>query len=135
MAICSKEEISVILHAAEILKSKGFSAQINVSQFCKEAEISRKNAYKHKNNITITIDHLEKQIAQLEQEKKEVIDQLSNTEKRAREADLNWELRNVLVALIDDYKKNGDTMTPKRQKLIENYNATSGLLGLPPLSF
>jgi predicted ATP-grasp superfamily ATP-dependent carboligase len=99
MPTCSKEEISAILHAAEILKRNGFSEQINVSHFCKEAGISRKNAYKHKKNINVSVDSLEQKVRELEQAKQQVQSNLEYAEQRAREADLYWELRNILVAL------------------------------------
>ena len=62
MSTFSKEEISAVLHVAEILKKKGSSEKINVSRFCKEAGISRKNAYKHKKKINISVDSLEEKI-------------------------------------------------------------------------
>jgi len=63
MTTCSKEEISAVLHTAEILKRSGFSEKINVSRFCEEAGISRKNAYKHKKNIDVSVDSLAQKVA------------------------------------------------------------------------
>ena len=134
MAKYSKEEISTVLHAAEILSEKGSGEKINVSRFCEEAGISRKNAYKHKKNINVTVDSLEQKIHASEQQKEQIQSKLKHAEKRAREADLYWELRNILVALNNDRKKNGPDWTVKRQELIDNYNNISTLLGLEPLS-
>jgi hypothetical protein len=133
MSACSKEEISAVLHAAEILKRNGFSEQINVSRFCEQAGISRKNAYKHKKKINVSVDSLEQKVRHLQQEKHEIADKLELAEKRAREADLYWELRNILVALNHDAKKNKRARSGKRQELINEYNRISALLGLEPL--
>lgn len=133
MSACSKEEISAVLHAAEILKRNGFSEQINVSRFCEQAGISRKNAYKHKKKINVSVDSLEQKVRELQQEKHEIADKLELAEKRAREADLYWELRNILVALNHDAKKNKRARSGKRQELINEYNRISALLGLEPL--
>jgi hypothetical protein len=135
MTRCSKEEISAILHVAEILQRKGLSDKINVSRFCEEVGISRKNAYKHKKNINISVDSLEKRIHELEQEKQKITHKLEHAEKRAREADLYWEMRNILVALNNDTKKNGPGWTEKRQKLTDEYNKISVSLGLEPHNF
>lgn len=131
----SKEEISAVLHAAEILSEKGSGEKINVSHFCQEAGISRKNAYKHKKNINVTVDSLEQKVHASEQQKEQIQSKLKHAEKRAREADLYWELRNILVALNNDRKKNAPDWTVKRQELIDNYNNISTLLGLEPLDF
>ncbi len=48
MPTYTSEEISAVLNSAEILHNKGATEKINISRFCKEAGISRKNAYKHK---------------------------------------------------------------------------------------
>ena len=135
MPTFSKEEISAILHAAEILSKKDSSEKINISRFCKEAGISRKNAYKHKKNIDISIPSFEEKIQQLEQEKSETENKLFHAEKRAREADLYWELRNILVAFNRDTKKNGLVRNPKQQQLSDEYNRISSLLGLEPHNF
>lgn len=135
MSTLTKEEISAILHAAEILQRKGFSEKINVSRFCEEVGISRKNAYKHKKNINVSVDSLEKRVHELEQEKQKINSKLEHAEKRAHEADLYWEMRNILVALNNDTKKNGPDWTEKRQKLTDDYNKISVSLGLEPLNF
>jgi len=135
MSICSKDEISTVLQAADILNRKGFSEKINVSKFCQEAGISRKNAYKHKRRINVSVESLEAKIQELEKEKKQIHGKLEHAEKRAREADLYWELRNILVTLNTDIKKNGPGWTAKRQRLTDSYENISGLLGVEPLNF
>jgi hypothetical protein len=135
MSTFSKEEIAAVLHVAEILKQKGCDEKINVSQFCREAGISRKNAYKHKKNIHPDASSLEEKVRRVEQEKTEIASKLEHAEKRAREADLYWELRNILVALNRDLKKNGPGRTRKRLKLTDEYNRISALLGLEPHNF
>ena len=135
MSTFSKEEIAAVLHAAEILKQKGSNEKINVSQFCREAGISRKNAYKHKKNIHPDASTLEEKVRRTEQEKAEIENKLEHAEKRVGEADLYWELRNILVALNRDLKKNGTGRTRKRQQLTDEYNRISALLGLEPHNF
>lgn len=135
MPTFSKEEIAAVLHTAEILKQKGSDVKINVSQFCREAGISRKNAYKHKKNVYPDASSLEEKVRRIEQEKAEIESKLAHAEKRAREADLYWELRNILVALNRDIKKNGPVRTQKQQQLSDEYNRISALLGLEPHNF
>lgn len=106
MAIYSKQEIALVLQAAETLNQKGSSQKINVSTFCHEAGISRKNAYKHKNNIDLSQGALEEQMQQLELDNQQLREKLKLVEARAAEADLYSELRNILAALHDDIKKN-----------------------------
>ena len=60
MSTYTKKEIAAILQTAELLKRKGSSERINISQFCREAGISRKNAYKHKRNIDLSEDGLKR---------------------------------------------------------------------------
>src|SRR4030067_809560 len=129
MSQFSKEEISAVLHVAEILKEKNIGEKINVSRFCKEAGISRKNASKHKKNIDVSVPSLEEKVRQLQQEKTEIETKLNLAEKRARQADLYWELRNILVALNRDVKKNGPVQSPKQLRLCDEYNRIMGLLG------
>jgi hypothetical protein len=131
----TKEEISAILRAAEVLKKKESSEKINVSRFCKEAGISRKNAYKHKKKINISVDSLEEKNRELEHERARLHEKLKSAEQRAREADLFWECRNILVALNNDIKKNGPGRTPERQKLTERYNSIMISLGKKPHNF
>lgn len=106
MTIYTKQEIALVLEAADILNQKGSSQKINVSTFCREADISRKNAYKHKNNIDLSQQQLEQQFQQLELDNQQLREKLELAEARAREADLYSELRHILVALHDDIKKN-----------------------------
>ena len=106
MATYSKQEISLVLNAAETLNQKGSSQKINVSTFCGEAGISRKNAYKHKNNIDLSQNVLEEKMQQLELDNQQLREKLKLAQDRATEADLHSELRQVLVALHDDIKKN-----------------------------
>jgi hypothetical protein len=105
MATYSKQQIALVLQAAETLNQKGSSQKINVSTFCREAGISRKNAYKHKNNIDTSQRHLEQKFQQLELQNQQLRQKLGLAEARAREADLHSELRQILVALHDDIKK------------------------------
>jgi hypothetical protein len=135
MPTFSKEEIAAVLHVAEILKQKGSDEKINISQFCREAGISRKNAYKHKKNIYPDASLLEEKVRRIEQEKAEIESKLAHAEKRAHEADLYWELRNILVALNRDVKKNGPVRTRKQLQLTDEYNRITALLGLEPYNF
>jgi len=135
MSTYSKKEIAAVLQAAEILNEKGSSQKLNISEFCKEAGISRKNAYKHKKRFTLSLDSLKEKIQFLEREKQKIQDKLKHAEKRAREADLYWELRNILVTLNNDIKKNGPGWTPERQKLTDTFNEISKSLGVKPHNF
>jgi cell shape-determining protein MreC len=105
MAIYTKQEIAVVLQAAETLNQKGSSQKIKVSTFCREAGISRKNAYKHKNNIDSSQRHREQKFQQLELDNQQLREKLGLAEARAGEADLHSELRQILVARHDDIKK------------------------------
>lgn len=134
MSDYTKEEISEILRMAEILKKKGSGQKLNISAFCKEAGISRKNAYKHKKKIDPSLEASEQKIRHLEHEKEDLEHKLHHAEKRAREADLFWQCRCILVELNRDYKKKGPGRTPRRLKLIDDYNKISSLLGFEPLS-
>jgi len=134
MSDYTKEEISEILRTAEVLNKKGSSQKFNISKFCQEAGISRKNAYKHKKNIDPSLEAFEQKIQQLEKEKEDLEQKLHHSEKRAQEADLYWQCRTILVELNRDYKKNGAGRTPRRLELIDNYNKISDLLGFETLS-
>ena len=105
MAIYDKQQIAIVLKAAETLNQQGSSQRINVSTFCGEAGISRKNAYKHKNNIDLSQDALEGKVRQLELDNQQLREKLKLALARATEADLHSELRQVLVARHDDIKK------------------------------
>lgn len=135
MSTYSKEEIAAVLQVAEILNKKGCGEKINISRFCNEAGISRKNAYKHKNNIDLSVPSLEEKVRQLEQKKAEVENKLHHAEMRAREADLYWQLRNILVALNRDVKKNGPIRSPKQLRLSDEYNRIMVSLGHEPHDF
>ncbi len=132
MADYTKEEIAAVLSVSEILNKKKSGEKINVSAFCEEAGISRKNAYKHKNRHVP--EKQKEKLNELINEMEQTAKKLELAEKQAHEADLNWQCRNILVELNADYKKKGPGKTPGRLKLIENYNKISNLLGLEPLS-
>jgi DNA primase large subunit len=123
MATYSKQEIALVLQAAETLNQKGSSQKINVSTFCREAGISRKNAYKHKNNIDLSQNILEEQMQQLELDNQQLREKLKLAEARAGEADLYSELRNILVALHDDIKKNEAGSIARQPGLIKSSNS------------
>lgn len=106
MATYSKQQIALVLKAAETLNQQGSSQKINVSTFCREAGISRKNAYKHKNNIDLSQNVVEETMQQLELDNQQLREQLKLALARATEADLHSELRQILVARHDDIKKN-----------------------------
>jgi ACT domain-containing protein len=130
MSTYTKKEIAAILQTAELLKQKGSSERINISQFCREAGISRKNAYKHKRNIDLSEDGLKEKVAQLEKKKVELEQMLELAEVRAQQADLY----NECLAFLRQYNLN--KKKPKRQKeLIESYNKLALAHGLEPLDF
>lgn len=120
MATYTKQQIALVLHTAELLKQKGSSQTINISTFCGEAAISRKNAYKHKNNIDLSQQKLEQQLQQLKLDNQQLREKLELAEDRAREADLYSELRQILVALHDDIKKNETGSIVRQQRLIDS---------------
>jgi len=134
MSEYSQEEIALILQAAAILQQHDFSQKINVSKFCQAAEISRKNAYKHKQQFDLARHSRDQQLQQLEARLAQLQEQLKLAERRAEDADLYWELRNILVALNEDYKKKGPGQTPRRRQLIAAYNRIADSRGLAPLS-
>ncbi len=120
MATYTKQQIALVLQTAELLKQKGSSQTINISTFCREAAISRKNAYKHKNNIDLSQSCLEEKIQQLEWDNQQLREKLKLAEARAREADLYSELRQILIALHDDIKKNETGSIVRQQRLIDS---------------
>jgi len=127
----TKEEIALILHTTELLKQKGASQKINISAVCKDANISRKNAYKHKKNINRSERSYQDKLARLEQEHLRILEKLKLAETRALEADLHSDCREFLKQYVKDNKKN-----PERQKkLIDDYNELADLHGLEPLDF
>jgi hypothetical protein len=130
MSHYSKQEIAAVLQAAEILNQKGASEKINISQFCREAAISRKNAYKHKHNIDNSQDSLKARLAQLEQQNIQLEQQLKLAQLKARDADLY----NDCLGFLREYNLN--KKNPKRQRqLIESYNKLARSHGLKPLDF
>jgi hypothetical protein len=92
--------------------------KINVQQFCEEAGISRKNAYKHKNNRATAA--LEKRIEKLEQLKLIAEAELKLTRMRAENADVYEHLLDLAVEMYHDIKKN-DTVTPEQEMLMDEY--------------
>ena len=52
-------EIAYVLKAAELLKREATFPKINISRFCNEIGISRKNAYKHKNKFEQLLEGLQ----------------------------------------------------------------------------
>ena len=130
MSTYTKEEIAAVLKTAEILKQKGSSEKINISQFCREAGISRKNAYKHKHHIDFSQEGLKAKLAQLEKKKIELEHLLELAETRAQQADLYSEC----LAFLRQYNLN--KKKPRRQReLIESYNKLALSHGLEPLDF
>jgi len=128
MPECTPEEMALILRTAEVLKKYHFSHQINISKLCQEADISRKNAYKHKKKFDFSLRTRDQNIRCLEQIVAQLQEKLKNAELRAQEADLYWELRNVLVALNnDDKKKSGpDAQAPKAYRRLQQRFKLSG---------
>ena len=88
MADYTKEEIVLILQTVEILKKKQSASKINISAFCKEAAISPKNAYKHKNNFDLSFEPGKDKVKELEAINEQLAQQLAGL--RARDADLYW---------------------------------------------
>jgi transcriptional regulator with XRE-family HTH domain len=112
------DEIAQVLKVAELLKQKGCSQKINVQQFCEEAGISRKNAYKHKNNRATAA--LEKKIERLEQLKLITEAEFKLARMRAENADVYEHLLDLAVEMYHDIKKN-DTVTPEQERLMDEY--------------
>jgi len=135
MSTFTREEIATILQTAELLKQKGSKQRFNIAEFCREAGISRKNAYKHKKAINLSPGAFEEKLKQLEEQITRIQEKLEKAEKRAQDADIYWEVRNILVALNNDIKKNGPGWTLKRQKLTDRYNSIMISLGQKPHDF
>jgi len=130
MSTYNKQEIAAVLQVADILNKKGTAEKINVSQFCREAGISRKNAYKHRNNIDTSEQFYKQQLVKLEQENTQLKQKLQLAEQRAREADIHDQCREFLKQYNLNKKK------PKRRKeLIKSYNKLAVSHGLAPLDF
>lgn len=130
MSEYTKEEIALVLKAAELLKNKQSTEHINVSQFCKEAGISRKNAYKHKNKIDFSEEAYQARVLELEKAIGEIEQKLELAEVRLQDADL----KDDLLGFLREYNLN--KKNPNRQKeLIENYNKLALCHGLKRLDF
>ena len=134
MSKYTKEEVALVLKTAELLNKKGSSEKINISQFCSEAQISRKNAYKHKKNIEDSNATLREQIEAIAKEKAQIKDKLKLAETRAKEVDLYSGCNEVLVKAIKHNKKNLNG-TKRQKQLIEAYNKIADSHGLEPLNF
>jgi hypothetical protein len=130
MSPYSKQEIAAVLQAAEILNKKEGGEKINISQFCREAGISRKNAYKHRNNIDTSEQFYKQQLAKLEQENAQLKQQLELAEQRAHEAGIHDQCREFLKQ-YNLNKKNPE----RRKELIKSYNKLAVSHGLAPLPF
>jgi len=122
MATYTKAQIALVLQTAEVLNQRGSSQKIKVSTFCREAGISRKNAYKHKKHIDRSQQQLEEKLQQLGQENQQLREKLELAETRAHEADLHSELRQILVAMHHDIKKKEPGSTARRHRLITSSN-------------
>lgn len=131
MATYTREEIALVLQAAEVLNQKGSSQKINISTFCREVDISRKNAYKHKNNIDTSQSFYQDQLTKLEQDNSQLKEKLKLTESKAQQADLHSDCREFLKQYVKDNKKN----PKRREKLIKSYNKLALSHGLEPLDF
>lgn len=118
MSDFTHDEIAQVLKVAKLLRQKGCMQKINVQQFCEEAGISRKNAYKHKNNRATAA--LEKRIEKLEQLKLIAEAELKLTRMRAENADVYEHLLDLAVEMYHDIKKN-DTVTPEQEMLMDEY--------------
>lgn len=105
MLTYDKAEVSVVLHAAEILRKYQTKIQINVSQFCEQIGISRKNAYKHKNKNELENQQLKQENEQLKLENTELKKQLKQNDDKGKDADLYKDCLDILTALNEDKKK------------------------------
>ncbi len=105
MLAYDKAEVSVVLHAAEILRKYQTKIQINVSQFCKQIGISRKNAYKHKKNNDIENEQLKQKNEQLKLENAELKQRLEIYEEKSKDDALAKDCLEILVALNKDKEK------------------------------
>jgi hypothetical protein len=130
----SYEEIAQVLKAAELLKRKGSTIKLNVSAFCHQIGLSRKNAYKHKRHFEQNTDHLRQQLAELKEAHSHDSEKIRLLETRLAEAEKHEKLRLVLHDLVQDYQKKEPGWTPRRQRLLDESNRISASLGLEPLS-
>lgn len=128
------EEIAQVLKTAEILQQKGSVLKINVSSFCAEIGLSRKNAYKHKRHFEENQSAMAAQWAGLSEQHQQDLEKIRLLEARLAEAEIHQHLRGVLRELVIDYQKKEPGQTPKRQRLLEKYNRISASLGVEPLT-
>jgi hypothetical protein len=136
MSRYTPEEIAAILNAAELLQQKDAAQKINITQFCKDAGISRKNAYKHKKKIDKQTAELKKKIQILAKENDQTLQKLKHAEDRAGEVDLYSGAHEVLFEAIKyNYAKKNLTGTPEQKKLIKDYNKIADSHGLERLNF
>jgi hypothetical protein len=133
MSDFTSDEIAQILQAAELLKEKGSSQKINVQRFCEEAGISRKNAYKHKNNRSP--EAIKETIASLQKVKETLEEQLRLAMMQAEQADVYKRLFDLSVAIRVENKKNNDRVTERRRQLIDEFNNIAGSHGIKLLSY
>jgi hypothetical protein len=127
------DEIAQILQTAELLREKGASQKINVQRFCQEAGISRKNAYKHKNNRSP--EAVEKKIAVLQAAKQTAEERLKLALLQAQKADVYKRLFDLSVAIRVENKKNNNRPTERRRKLIEEFNSIASSHGIKLLNY
>ena len=133
MSDFTPDEIAQILQTAELLREKGSSQKINVQQFCEEAGISRKNAYKHKNNHSP--ETVEAKIASLEKAKEALEDQLKLAMMQAEKADVYKRLFDLSVLIRLEAKKNNFRLTERRRQLIDEFNKIAGSHGIKLLNY
>jgi hypothetical protein len=129
MSDFTPDEIAQILQTAELLREKGSSQKINVQQFCEEAGISRKNAYKHKNHHSP--EAVEAQIASLEKANEALEAQLKLAMMQAEQADVYKKLFDLAVRIRVEGKKNEQ----RRRQLIDEFNSIAGSHGIKLLNY
>lgn len=133
MSDFTPDEIAQILQTAELLREKGSSQKINVQQFCEEAGISRKNAYKHKNHRSV--EAIEAKIAILEQAKETAEERLKLAMMQAKMADVYKKLFDLSVLIRQEAKKNNFRLTERRRQLIDEFNKIAGAHGIKLLNY
>lgn len=134
MAKFTSEEIATVLRTAELLHQKGVDQRINISKFCKDAGISRKNAYKHKRKIDKQIRNLKEEKQHLERKCQAILEKLHCAEKVAREVDITSGVNEVLFeAVKHNIRKKNLIGTPEQKKLINDYNKIADSHGLERL--
>lgn len=133
MSDFTPDEIAQILQAAELLREKGSSQKINVRQFCEEAGISRKNAYKHKNRHSP--ETVEARIASLRKANEALEAQLKLAMMQAEKADVYKKLFDLSVLIRLEAKKNNFRLTERRRQLIDEFNKTAGSNGIKLLNY